>query len=83
MPTWVKIAPMMTAGGDPQQFFKDAIHEHEREVFIIGALRVSGGDDSAMPRRVVGMGPTREHARRSLEDALSRYDPTYRLVSSR
>ena len=83
MPSWVIISQTVTAGGDPAQFHVDAIHEHEREVFLIAALRITGPDDNEMPRRLVGLGDTRARARVALDDAFTRYDSSYRLVPSR
>lgn len=47
---------------------------------VLLALRDGGGNDVRVPRRCVGIGPTRASARRSLTRAISRYDSSYRLV---
>lgn len=85
MATWVKLGQTITATGEPNQFFTGPSNSAYPggEVFLVAALRVSGGADGTMPRRLIGMGVTREAAGRSLDDAFSRYDPTYRLIPSR
>jgi hypothetical protein len=72
---WVILDQTVTASRDPHQFFSK-----DGEVFVIAAKRVSGGDDSHVCRRLVGTGSTRAAARRSLDDAFSRHDPSGTIV---
>lgn len=69
---------LATAQHEPRQF-----HDEHGEVFIFGYERVSGPDDAHMRRRVVGTGRSRASARASAVRALSRWDSTYHIVSSR
>lgn len=79
MADWRHISNLSSAGGHPQQFHD----ELGDEVFVCAFVRVSGGDDSRTPRRVIGLGSTRSSAAASAERAMSRYDSMGRVVSTR
>jgi hypothetical protein len=83
MASWQVLSQTVTSSGDPQQFFVKPEDVSAIEMFVIAAVRVSGGNDARMPRRVIGTGHTRASARRSLDETLSGYDSSYRLVPSR
>lgn len=61
---------LVTAGGHPMQFFD----EHEEEMFVTAFSRQGWKNDDVMPRRVIGIGATRDSARAAGLRAVSRYD---------
>lgn len=77
MYSWVRFSQMTDQSGRPRQFFNA-----EGEVFIIGYKRVSGPSDAVLPRRVVGMGATRDLATANGMEAMRAYDASPTIVPS-
>lgn len=78
MAQWFPITDTFTSGGNPTQFFTG-----EGEVFICAYARQGGGNDETMPRRVIGIGATRDESHAAASRAVSRYDRMGRIVSRR
>ena len=84
MADWLVLSQTVTAKGEAREFETQDVNGELVRAYMIAAERQgSGGDDSIIPRRAVGMGPTRRDARRSLEDTITRYQPSGRVVFSR
>jgi len=79
MPDWRILSCTVSGQGDPIQCHD----ENGEEVFVCIAAREGGPDDSIMPRRAIGTGSVRMSAMRSLVDAMSRHDPSGRMLPSR
>lgn len=77
MAEWIRT--FATATGDPMQCWD----LNGEELFAIVFIRLTGGDDEKMPRRVIGTGRTRADAQASADHALSRYDDRHRVVPAR
>ena len=68
---------MVEHNNSPRQFF-----DADGEVFLYGLRRVGGPADTTMPRRIVGVGPSRASAYASAVAAMRAYDPAYRVNPS-
>jgi hypothetical protein len=66
-----------TSTGQPKRWFDD-----HGEVFALGAIRLDGGDDATMPRRVLARGGTREQTSQTLARILSAYDSSWTVVNA-
>lgn len=82
MPDWYVLSQTVTAKGEPREFATFGELEMVRQ-HAIAAERSKGGSDDRIPRRALGIGVTRAHARRSLVEIISAYDPSYRLLPPR
>jgi hypothetical protein len=78
MPDWKVIQATVTASGDPRQFYDES-----GEVFVLALERVSGGNDTHMPRRVIGTGRDRASAVASAHATMRTYDSIGRILPSR
>lgn len=80
MANWKILSQTVTSSGTAREFGIDAGQFKQPRMHVIGAERTGGGSDDATPRRVLGIGTDRASARESLEQIVSRYDPSYRIV---
>jgi len=81
MSDWLVLSQTVTSKGNPREFgFLEHLGEKVRVHMIAAERKGGGGDDSRIPRRAVGMGADRLSARRSLEETVTVYDPSGRVV---
>jgi len=83
MSDWLVLSQTVTSKGNPREFGMETLDgflEKSRVYVIAAERRGSGGDDSRIPRRVIGIGADRHSARRSLEETITSYDPAGRVV---
>ena len=82
MADWLVLSQTVTAGGFAHDFGVDMGGTLEK-LHIIAAERQGGGDDTVIPRRAAGLGADAQEARADLDETVSRYDPSGRVVFSR
>lgn len=84
MSDWLVLSQTVTSTGWAREFAVNMGEEYPKRWHCIAAERQGGGgDDSRVPRRVIGIGTDRLHARRSLEETITTYDPSGRVVFAR
>ena len=84
MSEWLVLSQTVTSRGEAREFGMATDGGELDRLFAIAAERVgSGGSDSLVPRRALGIGADRASARADLDDVISRYDPSYRVVFAR
>lgn len=90
MSDWLILSQTVTSKGHPREFgikmgaLALLSGGTVSRVHIIAAERKGGGgDDSRIPRRCIGIGADRLSARRSLEETITTYDPSGRVVFAR
>lgn len=83
MSDWLVLSQTITSSGEAREFGVTTDDGPER-LFVIGAERQGGGgDDSRVPRRALGIGTDRASARADLDDTITTYDPSGRVVFAR
>jgi hypothetical protein len=93
MPKWEVMSQTITAGGHPREFAVGTLYmdggtwigpEYNRVWHVVAAERKGGPkNDDVMPRRAIGIGEDRACARRSLDEIVSRHDPSGVVVYPR
>lgn len=83
MSDWLVFSQTVTATGHAHDFAVEGFQFTHKKMCFIAAERQGGGNDTTTPRRAIGIGTDHVRARRSLDETISAYDPSYRVIFSR